>query len=73
MARNYKRDYEELPKFAQKYIGEPSANCIEAYAKKRGIVLHRAGKAFWNLVDDGIIKVKYEYDERINCDNAYIV
>ncbi len=58
MARNYKRDYEELPKFAEDFIGETAVACIEAYAAKRRIVEHRAATAFWNLVDDGQISVK---------------
>ena len=60
MARNYKRDYEELPSFAVKFAGKTTLECIEAYAAKRKIVSHRAGKAFWNLVDDGEIAVKYK-------------
>ena len=57
MARNYKRDYEELPGFAKKYVGKAAIECIEAYAAKRKMVSHRAGSAFWELVDDGAISV----------------
>lgn len=38
MARNTARDYKELPKFAQGYIGKPTLQCIEDYAAKRKIV-----------------------------------
>lgn len=57
MARDTARDYRELPKFAQGYIGKPTLQCIEDYAAKRKIVSNRAGKAFWSLVDDGEISV----------------
>ena len=57
MSRNYKRDYKELPVFAKNYIGKSTLDCIEAYAAKRKIVSHRAGSAFWCLVDDGVINV----------------
>ena len=60
MARNYKRDYEELPGFASTFIGKTTLECIEAYATKRKIASHRAGKAFWDLVDDGEIAVNYK-------------
>lgn len=60
MARNYKRDYEELPQFAKNYIDKTALECIEEYAKKRKMVSHRAGSAFWDLVDDGVIKVRKE-------------
>jgi len=58
MARDYARDYRELPKFAEQFKGKTTMECIEAYARKRKIVEHRAGKAFWNLADDGIIRVE---------------
>lgn len=58
MARDYARDYRELPKFAEQFKGKTTMECIEAYAHKRKIVEHRAGKAFWNLADDGIIRVE---------------
>lgn len=58
MARDYARDYKELPVFAEQFKGKSTMDCIEAYAKKRKIVEHRAGEAFWNLADDGVIKVK---------------
>lgn len=62
MARNYKRDWEELPKFAQSFKGEKAIDCIEAYAEKRRIVLHRAAKAFWDLVDCGEIETAEKSD-----------
>ena len=58
MARDYARDYRELPKFAEQFKGKTTTECIEAYSKKRKIVEHRAGKVFWNLADDGIIRVE---------------
>ena len=57
MARNYARDYAEIAAFARKFRGHPTLECIEAYAQKRKIVSHRAGKAFWAKVDDGEIEV----------------
>ena len=57
MARDYKRDYNELPDFSKKYIGYRTLTCIEEYAKLRKIVEHRVGSAFWSLVDEGKIKV----------------
>ncbi len=59
MARNYKRDYEEITNYAKKYAGKTTLECIESYAAKRKMVSHRAGKAFWANVDDGEIKVNY--------------
>ena len=38
MARDYSRDYKELPVFAEKYIGKRAVDCIDAYAKKRRVV-----------------------------------
>lgn len=55
--QDIKRDYAEIVAFAQAYIGCPAIDCIEAYAQKRRIVWHRAGRAFWDKVDDGEIKV----------------
>lgn len=62
MARNYKRDYEEIPKFSKKFAGEKAIDCIVAYAKKRGIVEYRAAKAFWYCVDSGEIKTEMHED-----------
>jgi hypothetical protein len=56
--RNIKRDYDEIVKFSTNYIDKTTLECIEAYATKRKIISHRAGKAFWNNVDDGNIKVE---------------
>jgi hypothetical protein len=42
--------------FAQKYVGRRAVECIEAYARKRKIVDHRAAKAFWAKNDEGNIK-----------------
>jgi hypothetical protein len=58
MTRNYKRDYEELPKFALKYIGRTTLECIEDYAAKRKVVSHRIGSAFWDLVDRKCIEIE---------------
>lgn len=55
--QDVKRDYAEIVAFAQAYIGCPAIDCIEAYAKKRRIVSHRIGRAFWNKVYEGEIKV----------------
>lgn len=55
--RDYDKDFRELPIFAKQYCNKPTLECIEAYAKKRKIVSHRAGKVFWELVDCGSIVV----------------
>lgn len=57
MARDYKRDYRELPKYAKGFIGKHTVECIDSYAAKRQVVTHRIGKCFWGLVDDGIISI----------------
>lgn len=57
MARDYKRDYEELPEYAKKFQNKPVSECIDAYAAKRKVVSHRIGKAFWDLVDRGEIEL----------------
>jgi hypothetical protein len=56
MARNIARDYAEIVSFAQEYIGERAVKCIEAYARKRKIVMHRAAKVFWAKNDNGDIQ-----------------
>lgn len=66
MARNIKKDYEELPAFSKFYSGEKAVECIEAYAKKRRVVEHRICTAFWDCVEEGLIIVEtradgYEY------------
>jgi hypothetical protein len=50
------RDYREIVSFSQKFIGRKAVECIEAYAAKRKMAEHRAGKAFWDKVDEGLIK-----------------
>lgn len=57
MARNYPRDYQELPEFAKKYAGKTALECIEAYAKNRKVVSHRISAAFWDLVDSKEITI----------------
>lgn len=42
-------------KFAQERVGERAVDVIDAFAAKRRIVSHRAGKVFWGLVDDGLV------------------
>ena len=64
MARDYERDYREIATFAGDYIGKPAIECIDAYAEKRKIVSHRAGKVFWDKVDKGEIQI-YTVDGRI--------
>lgn len=59
MPRDYKRDYKELPEFSKKYNGCPAFECMEGYAKKRRIVIHRVADCFWQLVDDGLIPVGF--------------
>ena len=58
--QDIKRDYAEIVEFAEGYIGKRAIECIEAYARKRRIVEHRAGKAFWGKADDGEIIVSRE-------------
>ena len=57
MPRNYERDYREIAEHAKGFAGKTTYECIEAYAAKRKIVFHRAGRAFWAQVDDGNIEV----------------
>lgn len=57
MARNHKKDYEELPCFAEGFKNKTTLECIEAYAQKRKVVSHRIGKVFWALVDEGKIEI----------------
>ena len=68
--RNKKRDYDEITAFTGNYIGRTALDCIEAYAKKRKIVEHRAGSVFWDKVDQGIISTEsvdgVEYIKDIN-------
>ena len=54
--RNYERDYAEIVAFSAGFIGRKAVECIEAYARKRKIVEHRASRAFWDKVEDGEIK-----------------
>jgi len=56
MARNYARDYKEIVPFAKNYVGKLAVECIDDYADKRKIASHRAGKAFWDKVDEGEIQ-----------------
>ncbi len=56
MARNYARDYKELPLFADKRKGATVIEVIEEYAQKRKVVSHRIGATFWDLANEGIIK-----------------
>lgn len=58
MARDYQRDYTELVGFSKAYQGKTTLQCIEDYSRKRKIVCHRTGKAFWSLVDQGKINVE---------------
>jgi hypothetical protein len=57
MARNTARDYAEIAKFAETFVGKRAIECITTYARKRKIVDHRAAKAFWSKVDSGIVTV----------------
>ena len=57
--RNYIKDYQELPKFAERYIGKRTLECIDEYSEKRKCVHHRIAKAFWNLVEDKVINVEF--------------
>lgn len=67
MARNYAKDYQELPLFADKHKGATALQVIEEYARKRKVVSHRIGATFWELVEQGIIITNKEKDgiERI--------
>lgn len=65
MSRNYQKDFDELPDFAKKYSGRTTLECIEAYAKRRKVVTHRIGIAFWALVDDGEIKIELDKVDQI--------
>ena len=60
MSRDYKRDYQELPEFSKKYNNCEASECIESYAKKRKIVIHRVAKCFWDLVDQGKIPIGHD-------------
>jgi len=53
-------DYEQMTRFARAYIGQQTRDIIDAFAAKRRIGSHRAGKVFWALVDDGAIHVRYD-------------
>lgn len=55
MARDIARDYREITGFAAGYIGRRAVDCIDAYAAKRRMASYRAGRAFWDKVDDGEI------------------
>jgi len=56
--RNVARDYAEIVGFAAQYIGKPAIECIDAYAAKRRIAVSRAGRAFWDKVDEGEITLR---------------
>lgn len=62
MARNYQRDYNELPEYAAKHKGEKAVDVIESYAKKRKIVFHRASAAFYDLAYRGTILTEEKED-----------
>lgn len=70
--QDIKRDYAEIVAFAEAYIGRPTIDCIEAYSQKRRIVSHRAGRAFWDKVDDGEIKLRPIGASRIMCIESVI-
>jgi hypothetical protein len=62
MKRRYDLDKPGMLRFAAGFIGMRTLDCIEAYAHKRKIVLHRAGQAFWDLVDEGLIVTAIQKD-----------
>lgn len=55
-------DYDKMLVFASSYVGRPAICAIDDFAAKRRIVSHRAGKVFWNLVDDGKITCERRND-----------
>ena len=59
MKRDYERDRAEIVSVASKYQNMRAIDCIEDYAKKRKVVTHRIGKAFWSAVDNGEIGIYY--------------
>ena len=62
MARDFARDWRELPDFAARYIGRYAVQCIDDYAAKRRVATHRIGATFWSLVDEGAIVVEADAD-----------
>lgn len=64
MARDYKRDYSEIVKFAEKFIGKDSNECMDAYTAKRKMVWYRTARAFWAKVEEGSIQGHYDANDR---------
>lgn len=56
--RDIARDYAEIVGFAAGFVGKTALECIEAYAAKRRIAVGRAGRAFWDKVDEGEITLR---------------
>jgi len=52
-------DYPSMLRLAKSNIGSRAIDVIDAFAKKKGVVSHRAGKVFWALVDEGQIVCTY--------------
>jgi hypothetical protein len=56
--RRYDLDKPGMLRLAAGFVGMGTLSCIEAYAHKRKIVLHRAARAFWALVAESAITTK---------------
>jgi len=52
-------DYSDMLNLAERSVGSRAVDIIDAFANKKRVVSHRAGKVFWALVEDGKIVCTY--------------
>jgi|GEM_PF-1787798 len=53
-------DYSAMLNLAERSVGSRAIDIIAAFAEKKRVVSHRAGKVFWALVDGGQIVCTYD-------------